>query len=438
MTTISSAEYAERRRRLLHTLDKDAIALVYAAPEVYYSADRDGIYQPNPDFYYLSGFKEPHAVLAFIPNRAAGEFVMFCQNKDVHAEQWTGRRVGPEGAVQHYGANQAFTIDRLEEVLPELLANRRKIYYAFGQKPAIDQNLMAMVQRMRRQVRTGLQAPTEIANIETIVHEMRLVKSSQEIAVMQRAVDISVEAHKRAITACRTCQHEYQLQAEIEHEFKSQGGNGPAYTSIVGAGDNACILHYIDNSAALKAGDLVLIDAGCEYQYYASDLTRTFPINGRFSPEQKAIYELVLKSQLATIDLIKAGVLWHKLQDCILRVLVNGLVELGLLHGDPAELIEAQAYLPFYMHRSGHWLGLDTHDVGSYKVDGQWRPLEANMLLTVEPGLYISPGLPNVDPKWYGIGVRIEDNVVVTDTGCRVLSAALPKTIAEIEALMAN
>lgn len=437
MITISPAEYAERRRRLLQTIDKDAIALLYAAPEVHYSADRDGIYQPNPDFYYLSGFKEPNAVLAFIPNRAAGEFVMFCQAKDVHAEQWTGRRAGPEGAIAEYGADQAFTIDQLEKVLPELLTNRRKIYYAFGQRTTVDQNLMAMVQRIRRQVRTGIQAPTEIANIENIVHEMRLFKSPQEIAVMQKAVDISVAAHKRAIKACRTSQHEYQLQAEIEHEFKFQGGNGPAYTSIVGGGENACILHYIDNNAPLKAGDLVLIDAGCEYQYYAADLTRTFPVTGRFSPEQKAIYELVLKSQLAALDLIKAGVLWHKLQECILSVLVPGLVELGILHGDPAELIANQAYLPFYMHRSGHWLGLDTHDVGPYKIDDQWRPLEANMVLTVEPGLYITPGLPNVDPKWYGIGVRIEDNVVVTETGCHILSAALPKTVAEIEALMA-
>jgi Xaa-Pro aminopeptidase len=436
MLEISSSEYAQRRQHLLTTLESDAIALFFAAAEIHLSADRECTYQPDPDFYYLSGFKEPNAVLAFIPHRAEGEFVMFTQQRNVAAEQWTGRRVGTEGAVKHYGADQAFAIEDLSRVLPELLANRRSIYYTFGTKPAVDSQVFDIVKQLRRQVRSGIDAPTEIKNIDAIVHDMRLIKSPQEIALMQRSADIAVNAHQRAMHACQAGLYEYQLRAELDYTFLSQGAKGPAYDSIVGGGDNACILHYTENSSILKSGDLVLIDAGCEYQYYASDITRTFPVNGRYSPEQKAIYNLVLKAQLAVIDMIKPGLIWDKMQAKIVEIFVEGLVELGILQGNIDDLIKTQAYLPFYMHKSGHWLGLDTHDVGSYKIDGAWRPLQANMVLTVEPGLYISANTPNIDPKWYGIGIRIEDDVVVTETGCHVLSQALAKTVEEIEALI--
>lgn len=438
MIDILPAEYAERRKRLLKSIEANAIAIVFAAPEIHLSADRECTYQPDPDFYYLSGFKEANAALVFLPNRAAGEFIMFTQERDASAEQWTGRRAGTEGAVRNYGADQAFAIESLAQALPELLTNRSKVYYAFGNRTDVDALLLPILKQLRRKVRLGVEAPTEIANIETIVHEMRLFKSPQEIAVMQQAVDISVDAHQKAMRACQAGKYEFQLRAELDYEFLRRGAKGPAYDSIVGAGDNACILHYVENSAELKAGDLVLIDAGCEYRGYAADLTRTFPVNGRYTPEQKAIYDLVLQAQLAAINLIKPGLIWDALQNTILTVFVEGLVELGLLQGNTTELIQNQAYLPFYMHKSGHWLGLDTHDVGQYKRDGRWRPLAANMVLTVEPGLYISPNTPNVDPKWYGIGVRIEDDVLVTETGYRVLSAALPKTTEEIEAFLKN
>jgi len=438
MLTISPTEYAQRRAVLLQQLAPDSIALFFAAPEIHLSADRECTYQPDPDFYYLSGFKEPNAVLAFIPNRALGEFVMFTQVRNPAAEQWTGRRVGIDGAVSLYGADQAFPIESLEPQLTKLFEGRQSIAYAFGNKPAIDNQIFHLVQQLRRKVRTGISAPVEIVNIESLVHEMRLIKSDAEIALMQRAADISATAHLNAMKACQAGLYEYQLRAELDYAFLRQGCKGPAYDSIVGGGDNACILHYTENSAVLCAGDLVLIDAGGEFEGYASDITRTFPVNGRYSPEQKAIYDLVLKAQLAVIEMIKPGLIWNTMQDKIVEIFVEGLLELGILVGSPADLIATQAYLPFYMHKSGHWLGLDTHDVGQYKLAGQWRPLQANMVLTVEPGLYISPNTPNVDPKWYGIGVRIEDDVLVTKTGYHVLSANLVKTVAEIEAVMSQ
>ncbi len=437
MPTIPLSDYAERRATLLKQLAPNSIALFFAAPEIHLSADREATYCPDPDFYYLSGFKEPNAVLVFIPHRPEGEFVMFCQTRDPAAEQWVGRRSGIEGAVAVYGATQAFPIESLAQQLPELLTNRQKIYYAFGSKPAIDAQILTNVQQLRRKVRAGIEAPIEIINVESIVHEMRLIKSANEIAILHQAASISAQAHIRAMQVCQPGMNEYQLRAELDYTFLRNGCSGPAYGSIVGGGDNACILHYTENNRVLNDGDLVLIDAGGELHGYASDITRTFPINGRFSDEQKAIYDLVLKAQLAVIDMIKPGLIWNTMQDKIVEIFIEGLVELGILTGNIANLIQAQAHLPFYMHKSGHWLGLDTHDVGQYRLDNQWRPLQANMVLTVEPGLYISANTPHVDPKWYGIGVRIEDDVVVTKTGCLVLSADAPKTIDAIEALMA-
>ena len=436
MISISQSEYNQRRRALMQQLNPNSIALFFAAPEIHLSADRECTYQPDPDFYYLSGFKEPNAVLAFIPNRTLGEFVMFTQTRDPSAEQWTGRRVGIEGAVTHYGADQAFPIETLHQHLPDLIANRETLYYAFGSKPAIDSQLLNIVQQLRRKVRAGISAPNKIINVEHLVHEMRLIKSEAEIAVMQHGADISANAHIQAMKACRPGVYEYQLRAELDYGFLKHGCKGPAYDSIVGGGNNACILHYTENSAVLNDGDLVLIDAGGEYESYASDITRTFPVNGRFSPEQKAIYELVLKAQLAAIAMIKPGLIWCELQAKIVDIFIEGLLELGILSGDHASLVTAEAHLPFYMHKSGHWLGLDTHDVGQYKLDAKWRPLQANMVLTVEPGLYISANMPNVDPKWYGIGVRIEDDVVVTTDGHHVLTHKVPKSIEEIEALI--
>jgi len=435
---IDQIEYARRRQQLLAQLPAGSVALVCAAHLRTRNRDAEYSFRQDSDFYYLTGFNEPDALLLLIPGRPEGEYVLFCPPRDPGMEIWTGYRAGPEGCVRDFGADQAFPLTELEQKVPELLDGAQRLYYALGQDEVLDNRVRGWINEIRSRARLGAQAPEELVLLDNLLHELRLFKSDAELEVMRRAADISAEAHIRAMKAARPGMHEYQLEAAITGYCMDQGARFQAYSPIVGAGANGCILHYIENSAPMQDGDLVLIDAGCELDNYASDITRTFPVNGRFSERQKALYQLVLDTQQACIDAIRPGVLWNRVHDLSVEYLTEGLIRLGLLTGDRDKLIEEGAYRRFYMHRIGHWLGMDVHDVGSYKVDGEWRPLEPGMVMTVEPGLYIAPDDDTVDPEWRGIGIRIEDDVVVTDAGCEVLTSGVPKSIAEIEQLMAG
>ena len=429
-------EYASRRSLFLAKMASNSIAILPAALSKIRNRDAEYAYRQDSDFYYLSGFHEPESVMVLIPGRAEGAYVLFCRERDLAKEVWNGYRAGPEGACANYGADQAFAIEKIDEILPALMDGRQRLYFTLGQQEPFDHQLMAWMNNLRAKARSGAQAPREIVSCDDLLHEMRLFKSAAEIKLMKRAAEISAQAHIRAMEKCRVGMMEYQLEAEFLHEFARHGARHPAYSTIVGGGANACILHYIENDAPLEDGSLVLIDAGCELDHYASDITRTFPVNGLFSEEQKAIYNLVLEAQLAALAKVGPGHYWNEPQDTVVDVITRGLVRLGILQGEPEELIQHQAYLPFYMHRAGHWLGMDVHDVGQYKIEGQWRALEVGMVLTVEPGIYIAKDNMDVEVKWRGIGVRIEDDVLVTESGHEVLTAQVPKTVNEIEALM--
>jgi len=435
---IQMTEYAKRRKTLMQKIGPNGIVVLPSAPEILRNGDAVYPYRQNSDFYYLTGFEEPEAVLVLAPNRKEGEYILFNRVRDRDREIWDGPRAGQEGAVEDYLADQAFPFSELTLMLPELLAGRESIHYPLGINREFDKILLHSVNHVRSKVRGGLQSPAAFVDITPSLHEMRLFKSPAEMATMQKAIDITATAHQRAMAICKPGMNEYQLEAELMYSFQSQGARYAAYSSIVGAGRNTCILHYVNNNQKIADGDLVLIDAGAEYENYAADITRTFPANGRFTEEQRAIYELVLASQLAAIKSIKPGVLWTNAQDIIVKVITQGLIDLGLLKGRLDDLIEKQAYFPFYMHRSGHWLGLDVHDVGRYRVETKWRTLQPGMVFTVEPGIYISADIPGVDKRWHNIGVRIEDDVLVTEKGCDVLSQRIPKTVADIETLMAK
>ncbi|BCX81079.1 Xaa-Pro aminopeptidase [Methylomarinovum caldicuralii] len=428
--------FARRRAAYLARLGDDEVAVFAAAPDRPRSRDVDYPYRQDSDFYYLTGFPEPDAVAVFLPGRKKGQYVLFCREYDPHKAIWEGRHAGLKGARKQYGADQSFAIDQLDEVMPELLANRTRLHYALGRDAGFDRKLAGWLQAVKAQVRKGVRAPEEIVDPDRDLHEMRLVKGAEEIAALRRAMEISARAHVRAMQVCRPGLYEYQIEAELVHEFMRGGARSPAYPSIVAGGDNACILHYTDNDAQLRDGDLLLIDAGAEYDCYAADITRTFPVNGRFSSPQRAIYELVLEAQLAAIDKVRPGNHWNEPHEAAVKVLTKGLVKLGLLEGRPSRLIKKEAYKDFYMHRTGHWLGMDVHDVGHYKVGDAWCELQPGMVLTVEPGLYISRDCKQVNKRWRGIGIRIEDDVLVTEDGCEVLTAAVPKTVEAIEAVM--
>ncbi|MBU3068434.1 Xaa-Pro aminopeptidase [Aestuariicella sp. G3-2] len=435
--SISRQEFARRRKQLMAMMEPNSIAILPAAPEKVRSRDTEYNFRQDSDFYYLTGFVEPESVLVLIPGRDHGEFVLFCRERDREKETWNGYRAGPEGACERFGADDAFPIDDIDDILPGLIEGRERVYYAMGKDADFDHQVMVWVNAIRAQVRTGAIPPGEFLDLDHFLHDMRLYKSAAEVRVMKRAGEISGNAHARAMRSCKPGMYEYQLEAEIQHEFAMNGARFPAYNTIVGGGDNGCILHYVDNCDQLKDGDLVLIDAGCEYEYYAADITRTFPVNGKFSKEQKALYELTLKAQEATIAEIKPGNHWNAPHEASVRVITEGLVELGLLLGDVDKLIEDEAYKEFYMHRVAHWLGIDVHDVGDYRVGGEWRVLEPGMCMTVEPGIYVAPDNAGVDAKWRGIGIRIEDDVLITKDGCEILTGNAPKTVDEIEALMA-
>lgn len=435
---MKTKEYRRRQKQLMDMMGAGAIAILPTAPVYLRNRDVEFPFRPDSDFYYLSGYPEPEAVAVLIPDRPAGEFILFCRPRDPEMEIWHGRRAGLEGAVAAYGADDAFPIEDLDDILPGLIENRARVFYNMGHDAEFDQRVLGWVNRLRGKARSGVVAPGEFIALDPLLHDMRLYKSRHELKLMRRAARVSAAAHRRAMRACRPGLYEYQLEAELSHEFRRQGATAPAYPSIVGAGENACILHYTDNAARIADGDLVLIDAGAEYQGYASDITRTFPANGRFTPAQRQIYELVLAAQGAAIAAVRPGNHWNDPHEAAVRVLTEGLVALGILKGKPEAAIKDRAYEPYYMHRTGHWLGMDVHDVGDYKVDGGWRLLEPGMVLTVEPGLYFPASGKGLAKKWRDIGVRIEDDVLVTRDGCEVLSGDVPRTVTEIEALMAD
>jgi Xaa-Pro aminopeptidase len=426
-------EFARRRRQFMRMIGKDAIAILPAAPVRHRNGDIEYAYRQDSHFYYLTGFKEPDAVAALAPGRTQGEYLLFVRDRDPLRETWNGASAGTDGAVEHYGADDAFPITDIDEILPGLMENRSRVYYSMGAHPDFDSYVLNWVNGLRLQARQG-GAPHEFVALRHVLDDMRLYKSRAETASLRRSAQIAVGAHRRAMRFARPGRMEYEVMAELLHEFRSHNAD-MSYYPIVGGGANACVMHYRDNDQPLCEGDLLLLDAGCEHDYYASDITRTFPVGGRFTQPQRAVYEIVLEAQLAAIDKVRAGNHWNHPHEAAVRVITQGLVKLGLLQGRVAPLIKDQAYLKFFSHRTGHWLGLDVHDVGDYKVGGEWRVLEPGMVLTVEPGIYIRPS-PRVPKEFWNIGIRIEDEVLVTATAAEVLTAALEKTPEAIEALV--
>lgn len=435
---MQKTEFTNRRKRLMQMMGAGAIAILPTAPVRLRNRDAEYPYRADSDFYYLTGFPEPEAVAVLIPGRKRGEYILFCRERDLQQETWHGRRAGTEGATAQHGADDAFPISDINEILPGLLEKCERVYYTMGLYPDFDQRVMEWVNQIRNKSRAGTHAPHEFVALDHVLHEMRLFKSRAEIEAMRRAAQISAAGHRRAMQACRPGMMEYQVEAELRYEFTRSGSAAPAYNPIVGGGANACILHYTENNEPLNEGELLLVDAGAEFDCYAGDITRTYPVNGRFTPAQRALYEVVLAAQLAALDKVRPGNHWNDPHAAAVRVLTQGLIKLSLLKGRLTTLIKDEAYRRFYMHRTGHWLGMDVHDVGDYKIGDEWRVLEPGMVLTVEPGLYIPAGSKGVAKKWWNIGIRIEDDVRVTRSGHEVLSAGAPKTVAEIESWMAK
>ncbi|MBP6798968.1 MAG: aminopeptidase P N-terminal domain-containing protein [Luteimonas sp.] len=435
-TGIPAAGYARRRRQLMRMVGDDAILVLPAAPERIRSRDTHYPYRQDSDLWYLTGFPEPEAVLVLVPGRRHGEALLFCRERDPEREGWDGPRTGPEGAVEAFGMDDAYPIDDLDEILPGLLEGRTRVYYHFGRDTEFDLKLIGWLNRVRAQVRLGAQPPHEFLELGHLLDEMRLFKSRDELKLMKRAAKISVRAHEAAMRAARPGIHEYELQAEIERAFRAADAE-PAYSSIVGAGGNACVLHYRANAAQARDGDLVLIDAGAEYRGYAADITRTFPVNGRFRAEQRALHDLVGAAQAAALAQAKPGVAYEAGHNAAVATLTEGLLRLGLLKGKLEKNIADGTYKRYYRHKTGHWLGLDVHDVGDYRIDGESRLLEPGMAFTVEPGLYVPPDDATVAAKWRGIGIRTEDDVAITKDGHEVLTDGLARSADEIEAFMA-
>ena len=418
-------------------MGEGSIAIVPTSPVRPRNRDVEFPFRPDSNFYYLTGFDEPEAVAALVPGREEGEFVMFCRERDPVAEQWHGARLGLEGVREQHGADDTYSIDALDNVLPGLLEDKPRLYYAMGHYGEFDRRMLAWIAHVRAGARRsgGLE---EVVMLDHLVHEMRLFKSKAEIDAMSKAAQVSAAAHERAMRICRPGMAEYRIEAELLHEFARGGCRAPAYPSIVAGGANACTLHYTRNSDKLRKGDLLLIDAGAEYECYASDITRTFPVNGKFSRAQRDVYSLVLAAQAAAIDTAAPGRTFEDVHMAAVRVLVEGLLALGALKGRAKRVIDDGKYKRFYMHRTGHWLGMDVHDVGSYRIGDEPRALEPGMVMTVEPGLYIAPDDEKAPKRLRGIGIRIEDDVLVTQSGCEVLTAAAPKSIEEIESIVGS
>jgi Xaa-Pro aminopeptidase len=424
--------------QFMERLGQDSVAIISSAPEATRSNDTNYRYRQNSDFYYLTGFDEPEAIAVIAPNKEQ-KFTLFVRPRDPEREIWDGRRAGVEGALKEYGADAAFPISEFREKLVDLISNARNLYYRIGAgNPELDDQLIRQIASMRILGRKNINPPEAIIDPGAILHEMRLIKSADEIELMQRAADIAAEAHVEAMKQVRPGMMEYEIEALLEFNFRKNGANAPAYTSICGGGPNATVLHYVTNDAKLRDGDLLLVDAGAEYKGYASDITRTFPVNGRYTPAQRDIYDLVLATQVDCVKRARPGVTMDELKNHSIEMLTEGMVRLGLLEGEPSKLIEEEKYKQFYMHGLGHFLGIDVHDVGRYYHDGESRRLEPGMVITVEPGLYVSENTENIPDKYRGIGVRIEDDVLITEDGQRVLSSKVPKQAEEIEQLMAR
>ena len=423
------AEFIER-------MEPDSVAIIPSARETVRSNDTHHRFRQDSDFYYLTGFDETESIACIRPGHKEHPYMLFVRPRDPEKETWEGRRAGVEGALQEYGADAAFPISEFAAKLGEMLDGTRNLYYRLGVHPELDDQIIKQIARMRAGARRGVQPPETITDTSVIVHEMRLIKTDEELALIERAIEITVEAHVEAMRATRPGMKEHELEALIDYIFRRNGATAPAYNSIIGGGANATVLHYSRNDQVLRDGDLVLVDAGAEYRGFAADITRTFPVNGRFTPAQAEIYNLVLEAELACIEMVRPGVRVDELYNRSAEILTEGMVRLGLLTGDPAKLIEEGKHKQFYMHRLGHFLGMDVHDVGRYYIRGESRQLEANMVKTIEPGLYIAPDAENVPDKYRGIGVRIEDDVLVTGEGCRVLTREAPKQIEEIEELV--
>ena len=434
-------EYAARRARLMKRIGRDGVAIVPSAHEVIRARDTHYRFRQDSDFRYLTGFLEPDCIAVFVPGRKAGgksaEYVLFVRERNAEREIWDGRRAGPEGVVRDYGADEAWNIGDFEAQLPKLLSGRARVHYTMGEHADLDPKISGCVRQIREVSRRGGAAPTDFVALEATLHEMRLLKTPAEAAILRKACEFSAEAHCAAMRATRPGINEWQIAAEIHAHF-ARTNMEPGYGSIVGGGDNACILHYTENNRPLRDGDLLLIDAGGELEGYTADITRTFPVNGKFSAAQRAVYEVVLEANRQAIKTLRAGESVGKPHEVATRVLTEGMVELGLLKGNAKDLIRQDKHRQFYMHGTGHWLGMDVHDVGRYKLDGAFRKFEPGMVMTVEPGLYIAPGTPGVPEKYWGIGIRIEDDVLVTDKAPRVMTDGVPKEAGEIEQLMAQ
>ncbi|HEY4698501.1 MAG TPA: Xaa-Pro aminopeptidase [Gallionella sp.] len=430
---MSTAPYVQRRARLLNSM-QHGIAIIPTAPEVARNGDTHYSYRYDSSFYYLSGFTEPEAVLVMIAGESA-RTILFCREKNLEREIWDGHRYGPGAARERFGFDEAYPIAQLDEKLIELLGNQPALYYPLGQDADWDRRILKLRSTVQAKVRSGIHAPGEIHDVRALLNEMRLFKDAHELEIMRRAAAISASAHRRAMRFTRPDQLEYQIEAELLHEFCRHGARHPAYTSIVAGGANACVLHYIENDALLRDGDLLLIDAGCEVDGYASDITRTFPVNGRYSAAQKDVYQIVLAAQAAAIAAAQPDKPWIAPHDAALQVLAQGFIDLKLCSGSVDAVLESESYKKFYMHRTGHWLGMDVHDAGEYKAGGDWRALQPGMVLTVEPGCYIRPA-DDVPQALWNIGIRIEDDVAITAQGNEVLTEAAPKTVADIEELM--
>jgi Xaa-Pro aminopeptidase len=415
---------------------ENSVAIIPSSLEATRSNDTHYRYRQSSDFLYLTGFDEPESIAVIAPS-AEQKYMLFVRPRDPEREIWDGRRAGVEGARSRYGADEAFPIEEFKEKLSDILNGATHLYYRLGEgDPELDRTIIKEIARMRSMGRRGVTPPAAIVDTGTILHEMRLIKTEDEIALMQRAADIAAEAHRIAMREAQPGIKEYEIEALIEYHFRRSGAAAPAYSSIVGGGANATILHYINNDAELRDGDLLLIDAGAEYQGYASDITRTFPVNGRFTEAQREIYELVLEAQTACIEMVRPGVTMDELHERSVEILTAGMARLGLLKGETSKLIEEEKYKQFYMHRLGHFLGMDVHDVGRYQLNGQARPLEPGIVITIEPGIYIAPDTKDIPEKYLGLGVRIEDDVLVTPEGHRVLTFKAPKEVKEIEELM--
>ena len=427
-------ERARRRKNLMRAIGKDSIAIIPSAPEKKRSRDTDYRYRQDSDFYYLTGFEEPESVAVLISGRRAAEYIVFCRERDELMETWNGRRLGVDNAPAVLDTDDAFPIDDIDDILPGLLEGRERVFYSMGRETLFDNRIIGWINQLKAKSGSGASVPSEFVSLDFHLHDMRLYKSRAELSLLRKAAKISAAGHVAAMKHCAPERMEYELEAELISTYRREGAEH-SFLPIVGGGENGCILHYTENNMVLNDGDLVLVDSGAEWKCYAGDITRTYPVSGRFTEAQREVYEIVLEANLAAIDKVVAGNHWNDPHNAAVRVITRGLMNLGILKGELKTLIKEEAFKPYFMHRTGHWLGLDVHDVGDYKVDDKWRLLEPGMVLTIEPGIYL-PASSGVLKRYRGIGIRVEDDVIVTDDGPEVITAGVPKTIDEIESIM--